>query len=249
MEYSGLRRLFILFLLWAVAVTVSGQNSGNLVYNPGFELEAPDGFPLGWWAEQWDQTSGATTYQVVAEGAYAGDKCFLLTNHQPNDARIMQEIKVEPDTIYRIGCRVRAEGLTAATGGANLSILNHNYSSAEYFNTNGWWELVEFYVRTPKPGPSVLRLALRLGGWGALNTGKAYFDEVVVEAVPKPPIGALVIELESEKQAAEEQTPAEGVASAGPPHRDDRAGKRYLVLFSLVVTAFLVWAEKRWAKR
>lgn len=247
MECSVLRRFLAPFLMLVVAVSAIGQERGNLVFNPGFELEAPEGIPVGWRADQYDQSDGATAYQVIAEGAYAGDKCFVLTNYQPNDARIIQEIKVEADACYRISCRVKVEELTAASGGANLSIINHNYSSREYFNTNGRWELLEFYVRTPKEGPCVLGLALRLGGWGALNKGKAYFDEVAVEAVKKLPAGVVPIELvKAEKTTA---VPAEVRSSTGPGLRASRAQEQYLVLFALVVTAFLVWTEKRWGRR
>ena len=65
--------------------------------------------------------------------------------------------------------------------------------------SNGKWKPVELYART---GEDVIsfNLMLNLGGYASLNTGKAFFDEIVVEEVENVPRGAHVVSINWEEK-------------------------------------------------
>ncbi|NLY74907.1 MAG: hypothetical protein GX075_06350 [Firmicutes bacterium] len=180
--------IIILFLL-----TVHPASAGsNLLKNPGFEMER-DGYPESWQIDHADSNAVITLERSVSR---SGAKCVAVENLDYNDTWLIQEVKVKRNTIYRLSYWVKIDQPLAKTvGGANISVINGIYSSPEIFDTRGKWEYHEVYVRTNRISPEVLKVALRLGGYGAANKGKAYFDDVDMEAVAEFPPGAVVSEL------------------------------------------------------
>jgi hypothetical protein len=75
-------------------------------------------------------------------------------------------------------------------GGAVLSFNEYDYASGPIKATNDKWQYVEFYVAV-ESGMDQLGVALRLGNFANVCTGKAYFDDVSIEKVKEIPGGKL----------------------------------------------------------
>ncbi len=187
-----LRRLLvskaIVLLLFTLIVPAFGE--GNLLKNSGFEV-LQNGEP-----ENWNfiaNPAGGAVFTVETGVAHMGGYCISITNIDDNDAWLVQEVKVKRNMIYKLSYWLKIDRpLEKQLGGANISIINGIYSSPEFFNTGGEWEYHEAFVRTNKISPMVLKVALRLGGYGAANKGKAYFDDVAVEEITDPGSSAVV---------------------------------------------------------
>jgi len=151
------------------AAKAEGGSSGtdSLIVNGGFEQEVA-GIPVGWSQDAW-KTDGSTVFRLehTENGIVA-----VVENIQPNDARWSQKVKVEPDTIYRLSGRVRAENVGMSATGANLTVLGILETSRDLKGTTGWEE-VHLVGRTGK-NQREITVTARLGGYGNLNTGKAF---------------------------------------------------------------------------
>lgn len=169
----------IVFLLFALIVPAYGK--GNLLKNPGFEV-LQNGEPENWYFTA-NPADGAV-FKIDTGVSRTGEHCVSIANVDYNDAWVVQEVKVKRNKIYKLSYWLKIDQpLEKQLGGANISVINGIYSSPEYFDTRGEWEYHEAFVRTNTNSPDLLKVALRLGGYGAVNKGKAYFDDVVVEEV------------------------------------------------------------------
>lgn len=173
------------------AVEAEGGNSetDSLIVNGGFEQEVA-GVPVGWSQDAW-KTDGSTVFRLerTESGVVA-----VVENIQPNDARWSQKVEVEPDTIYRLSGRVRAENVGMSATGANLTVLGILETSRDLKGTTGWEE-VHLIGRTGK-NQHEITVTARLGGYGNLNTGKAFFDDIRLEKLNAVPDGERVVSFE-----------------------------------------------------
>ncbi len=230
----------------AAAAVFAGE---NLLKNPGFE-EVVDN-RISDWTPKGNPSDKGVNFSPVTVGAHSGAKSVSIANLDYNDAWLIQEIEVERSKVYRLGYWLRIDRpLEKKTGGANISVINGIYSSPEFFDTGGRWEYHEAYVRTQEISPEVLQVALRLGGYANPNKGQAYFDDVVMEAVDNPPLGAIVSDLGN----IDAPTNAGEIASNNEGHRDG-AGvpgpnrTALYVLIGLIVLGLLIFVEIKFAKK
>lgn len=210
-------------IIWLAAVSWTGTCSAsvNLLQNAGFENKSE-----AWAADSWISGKEATRFAVEhGEGARSGSFFLLIESTVPNDAKWVQSVSVKPDTLYRLSGWIKAEQIPEGMKGANLSVLGTIETSADFRDTQGQWEHVELYGRTG-PEQQKLEVALRLGGYGSLNTGRVYFDDVAFEEVEGLPAGAEPVSF----APAETQLDTDG----GPD-----AGNAKVSLFSPLVYALL----------
>jgi Gpi18-like mannosyltransferase len=161
------------------------QASGDeLVYNGDFSMTDDDGAPLGWIYDIWN--TGVTNFEVVND-AQRGS-CLYIDSAGENDAKALCELEVEPSSYYRLTCYVKAEEISADTDGANLSIFNTFTRSAAVYDTDGGWQQL---VLTGKTGETqtTIQLAVRIGGYGSLASGKAWFTGVTMVRLDGEPAG------------------------------------------------------------
>ena len=97
--------------------------------------------------------------------------------------------------------------------GANLSVEGILDKSLDIKGTNKNWQQVELYGR-PAREQSGFFITLGIGGYGSLNTGKAWFDDVQIEESAEPPSGVRVIDLSAGGTLAD-QALAAGSVSGG----------------------------------
>lgn len=178
--------LALVLILLPLRGLAESTGAENLIFNPEV-----DGLS-GWTADAWDPGAELTTHALADEG-YDDDTSLYVENHSANDARYIQTIWVEPDTIYRISCYVKAEGCGEDATGATLSIEDTFVYSDSVYDTGGQWQYLEMYGETG-PDQTELTLMARVGGYGSTNVGRAWFDHFEMVAVDEVPEGAMLLD-------------------------------------------------------
>ncbi len=204
--------------------------NSNLAANPGFESGA-DGKPDLWTTGAWKQDAGITVFSIDNTTKYSGAGSALIINNSANDSRYKQQISISGDTYYKLSCRIKTEGIGTDEKGANISVEGLTDTSPDVRGTRGWTE-VTVYGKSDTSQKSFI-LTLGLGGYGSINTGKAWFDDVVVEEADIVPTGAKVINLYKEKTPASAEKKASTSAAAA-------TANNYNVLMVIITVIYIL---------
>lgn len=172
--------IFLLFIL----TSFFGYANENLVKNGSFE-EVQKDLPVGWNKDAHNKSYEVTNYYTgktkLASGIYK--HYVTIENIRENDARLIQRISVKPYTNYKLSCFIKAENCKKERKGANVSVIHGAVlgTSRDFKDTQGKWEYVEYYINTDKEQEN-LTVAVRLGGFGSVTTGKAsFYDFSIIE--------------------------------------------------------------------
>lgn len=169
----------------SLLVAARALAAGELIKNGAFS-EGDGDRPTGWSTEMWAKAPGTTTFSWARGNDGIGT--VTIDSQKPNDAAWIQSVGVSPQTWYRVSAWVRSEDVGDQHLGAYLSVMDTFFNSPELRGTQPW-QSVSLWVKT-KPLETSLRIGLRLGGYSSLNTGRASFALVSVEAAGTPPHGA-----------------------------------------------------------
>ncbi len=131
------------------------------------------GMPAGWRPVTW--VAENTTFAVVP--AEDGGTALRMTNVRPNDARLCQTVSLDPTMTYRIAATVRTEDVGTELFGALVTIEPRVTDTRDLRGTQAWQRLE---VVAAANGLRSWDVCLRLGSYGNLNTGTAYFRDVEV---------------------------------------------------------------------
>ena len=112
-----------------------------------------------------------------------------IQNVGMNDARFVQEVEVEPDTLYRLSGYIQTQDMSMDGWGANLSFGDTFVASDKIHGTHEAWKYVEVFGRTDKKQKTV-KVFVRVGGYGGESMGEAWFRDVSLEKVEALPAGA-----------------------------------------------------------
>jgi dolichyl-phosphate-mannose-protein mannosyltransferase len=165
--------------------------NGNLAKGSG---EQPD----DWRTEAWVNEPDAFQYTWTHPTDSAPGQ-LVVNALKPNDARWMQSLTLSPGW-YRFSTEVRTENVGTQQTGANISIMEDGAMSPDIRGTAGW-QRISFFLKVGGNGADV-ELALRVGGFGSLNTGKAFFRDVVGEKLAAlPPDATPVYDLMAIRKA------------------------------------------------
>jgi dolichyl-phosphate-mannose-protein mannosyltransferase len=178
----GIILLFILgcVFFWIFHNGRSGAWRGqNLIQNGGFEKFSSDGKIVEWREES---LLPGSAINITSATKHSGAFALKLEPDKANDLRFIQRIKVRGDTIYRFSAWVATENVSEGSAGANLSIMDSILRSQGVTGSKNW-QLVELIFRT-YTGQREVQLAVRLGHFGDLASGTAYFDDVKLERLP-----------------------------------------------------------------
>ncbi|MDP2891643.1 MAG: glycosyltransferase family 39 protein [Bacillota bacterium] len=223
-----------LFLLFAFSSTASA--AGNLIQNGDFAINT-EGIPENWDTHSWiDDTENTLFY--VDEGN--GNNFVVIENRIKNDSAFIQRVKVEPNTMYRLSCKIKAKDVGSNTKGANISIKNILDTSESFYDTEGAWVEVELYGRTGED-QNDLTVTLRLGGYSSLNTGYAAFDNVALEKVTALPSGISAVNFMPFDTKEEEQPMEE------PSNWENSVGLWFtigLMFFVISLAVYFVFIKK-----
>ncbi|MDI4644048.1 phospholipid carrier-dependent glycosyltransferase [Cohnella hashimotonis] len=220
------------------------EEAATLIRNGGAEIAASgSGQPDGWAQDVYTSDAGGaaiSTLTVGQDGGHSGQAYLSVSNASENDARWIQEVPVEADTVYRLSGWIRVAGGLADRTGGNLSVLGIAAPFPAVGDSQGEWRQVEWYGKTGADQTSVT-VAARLGSYGSLNSGKADFDDIALEKLAEAPAGAVVIPLWPEAYAGA----ASGGESAGGGHGT------YTAMMFLLAAAYaaLAWGIVSYLRR
>jgi len=167
------------------AAFAHASDAPNLLLNADLTRGAANR-PEHWRSEAWVSSPEAFAggWTRGSEGRHGEVE---VANLKPNDARLIQSLVLNPGW-YHVTADIRTEQVGTAETGATVSILEDSIMSADV-NSNSDWTSVGFYLHVGDSGANV-DVALRLGGYGSLNTGRAFFRNPSVARVSTPPAGA-----------------------------------------------------------
>ena len=203
------KHIFNLLIIFFSLICISVSGSENLVKNGGFE-EISGGMPLYWQPDGWKMDPADTRFYTGTESPHSGKYYAGIENKQSNDARFIQVIPVEPNTVYKLSCWIRAKAYDPTRTAASVSVLQGNFSesSESLRDTGGNWYYTDLYVRTYSSERD-LRVCIRLGGFSNDIAGKAEFDDFRVEKVSDADAGSAKVVYITDPDAA---NPAAGLA-------------------------------------
>jgi hypothetical protein len=155
----------------------------NLLQNWDFSKGSMDQ-PDEWRTEAWINKPDAFQAHWLTE---AGGHVLEVNNLQANDGRWMQPISLRQGW-YRISVEIRTEDVGEKETGATISVMEDGVMSPEVHGTTAW-QSVAMYLQIGEKGADV-DVALRVGGFGSLNTGRAFFRNARLTPIAAPPPSA-----------------------------------------------------------
>lgn len=182
------RILALLVVIFTILlnITVFAGNS-NLAKNSDFEQGSLDSWEEG----VYDTTENVSQFLLDDKVYHSGSKSACIINNAVNHSRYKQNIKVKGNSYYKLSCWVKTENVGKDNRGAYISVDEITDMSRDIRGTSEW-EYVELYGITAKKQGSI-NVSIALGGYGGTNTGKAWFDDVVVEKIDKLPSNVNVV--------------------------------------------------------
>jgi len=208
----------------------------ELLFNGDFTIQAETAaLPAGWELNAYQNDADSVEAKAVLED---GIPQIVLTNLVANDSRVVQEVNVLPNTIYRLSAEIRTSDVEHGTG-ANLSIDNYpidgTYCYSENLFGSDAWRSLSLYFRTGEEQTKVC-VALRLGGYGTTAVGTVEFRNVsMVECVSTD---ADVVNLATENGTISSQTDASTAETTKSTVNDPLF---LAVVITLVFGAAFVW--------
>lgn len=187
--------------------------AANLLQNGDF-----GGGNAGWEQDVWNHGDTYSVLTVQDNAGRSGGQAASIDSIRENDAKWVQKVAVKPDTLYKLSGWIKAEGIPAGAKGANLSVMGVLDTSVDLLDTKGEWMFVELYGRTGSKQEEI-KVAARIGGYGSLNKGKAWFDDLVLEAADTSPEGVKVISFAENKPSQGENGTSKPAATTGTPFK------------------------------
>jgi dolichyl-phosphate-mannose-protein mannosyltransferase len=178
-------RLAILIVLLASLlpspVRAQSKSNRNLLLNGDFSKGSGDQ-PDEWRTEAWinKPDSFGTTWIHPEKGPYE----LKVNNLKPNDGRWQQSLSLTPGW-YQLSADIRAEAVGPRETGASMSVMEDGIMSEEVRGPT--FQHVSLFLRIGGTGADI-DVALRVGGYGSLNTGRAFFRNarlVKIDSLPR----------------------------------------------------------------
>jgi len=183
---------FVLFIFLCFGINIGNVYAAeNILVNGSFE-EISGILPQGWDFQVWDKQSDSKL-NVEKQDVHSGNNAVTIENSKMDDAKLVQTIKVSPNSLYSISCWVKAQVIDKNAKGANIGVVGLIDTSQDFKDTQGQWQYVELYGRTGQD-QTELQVNVGVGGYGSVNAGKATFDDLSVKKVDTVPAGAKVID-------------------------------------------------------
>ena len=158
----------------------------NLLQNGDFAKGSEDQPDL-WRTEAWINSPEAFQAHWHYDADHPDQSQLEVDNLQSNDARWMQPLTLAPGW-YQLSVDIRTENVGTTLSGATISIMEDGIMSPELHGTSDW-QRETLYLKVGGQGADV-DVALRVGGFGSLNTGKAFFRNASLVKIAAPPPNA-----------------------------------------------------------
>ena len=169
--------LFSIVLIPSLALAAQ-----NLLKNGDLSTGSGDQ-PDDWRTEAWiNKPESFETHWKSPSPPAEGE--LEVNNLEANDGRWMQSLTLGPGW-YEMSVEVRTEKVGDAETGASISVMEDGIMSADIHGTADW-QRVSLYLKVGGQGADV-DVALRVGGFGSLNTGHAFFRRASLIKIDAPP--------------------------------------------------------------
>ncbi len=142
-----------------------------------------NGMPSGWYADAWYDGEEDFLIETITED---GSICLHIVNPSENDARLCQDIEVEPNSYYRISCEIKTAGVSGG-GGASVSVANTMAASEPVIGDADWQRVELMGITNSKQ--TEMTVCMGLGGYSSLSSGEAWFRGFSVEKLDAVPEG------------------------------------------------------------
>lgn len=178
----------LLCLLLAIAFICAVRSANladpadNLLNNGSFTRGSGNSVD-GWRIDAWILTPGTTDYGWVRPQNNQPAAVELFSRGE-NDARWVQQLSLKAGWYY-ISAEVKVQNVPSFKVGANVSVLEDSIMSASITGSHHW-QRIGLYLKIGAHGADV-DIALRLGGYGSLTRGQAFFRNASVVKIPAPP--------------------------------------------------------------
>jgi len=159
----------------------TAKESANLMPNASFE-EASGQKPAGWDTQQWGG-KGEFAYATIGR---TGKRCVMISSEEGADIGWHATVPVQPHSTYRLSGWIKTENVatTPPSGrpgrGALLNLHNIQPAATKAVTGTKDWTKVDLMFDTG--GQIEVQVNCLFGGWG-LATGKAWYDDIRLEAV------------------------------------------------------------------
>jgi dolichyl-phosphate-mannose-protein mannosyltransferase len=186
------KRVWTVVILFTMVLVVAPQvfAEENLLRNGDFE-QGPITNPVNWRAEN-GATDAQSYFGLTDKKVHGGKYALMIKSDNPNDARMFQTVNVKPNTYYRFSGWIATENVATDLTGAILSLWGI-WDTTPTLNGTLDWTYRELNFKTHASQNQVELLA-RLGMWGNVVTGTAYFDDLsLTELTSAPPAFAKLI--------------------------------------------------------
>ncbi len=195
----------------------------NLLQNGDFAKGSEDQ-PDNWRTEAWINKPDAFIchWHPSPSGAE-----MEVDNLQANDGRWMQPLSLTKGW-YQLSVDIRTENVGDKEAGASISVMEDGIMSREIKGTAAW-QRVSLYLKVGGHGADV-DVALRVGGFASLNTGRAFFRNAMVVAVDAPPPNA---------------TPTYDLVSIRQEAAPVPSGSHWSLVLTFLVLSAIAWAGWR----
>ena len=153
----------------------------NLLANGNFAKGSEDQ-PDSWRTEAW--INNPDSFQAHWHSYTDKPSELEVDALKANDARWMQPLTVGPGW-YKLSAEIRTENVGTKESGATISVMEDGIMSPELHGTSDWKQ-VALYLKVGGHGADI-DVALRVGGFGSLNSGKAFFRNASLVKIDAPP--------------------------------------------------------------
>ena len=108
---------------------------------------------------------------------------YRIINKEYTDAMFYKNIKVKPNTSYKVTCMVKTQNVSNALqnsdAGAHISINGTLEKSNNVVGTNGWTKLELIFNSKNREN---VEIGFRLGGYESNSKGTAWFSDITMES-------------------------------------------------------------------
>jgi dolichyl-phosphate-mannose-protein mannosyltransferase len=241
-----LRFVFLLAITIPIYIlfNVPHASADSLPQNPGFETGSQSN-PDYWIPEFFDKTQDATMIQISNIEMHSGQFSLQIVNLQPNDSRLWQYVSLHPNQSYRISVWVKTEQVGTSGRGANLSALGQTVTSKDVTGTISGWEQLTLFVATGSGQDINLPISIGIGGYGSLNTGKAWFDDIEIAVIEQIPAGESVVQVEGSVTNGNEGSSGASVGDVKQGSYAAYSAYGFILLVALlaILIRFVRWDE------
>ncbi len=190
-SYRGRRAIFFCAIFISATLTASALTplraaaaAQNLLLNGDFAKGSEDQPDL-WRTEAWINNPDA--FRAHWHSYTDKPSEMEVDNIQPNDGRWMQSLTVQPGW-YQLSVDIRTENVGAKETGATISVMEDGIMSPDIHGTTDW-QRATLYLKVGGHGADI-DVALRVGGFGSLNSGRAFFRNATLVKIDAPPPNA-----------------------------------------------------------